>query len=272
MAYDRVERFLSKADWTSLFTPKPAPQKPTVRRLATRRVTFEDTKDATAFPHDHTTDEEIDMKAKMLEIEQRKAKYAALRARLKSLSQPKPMTRTNKGGENWDDIDVGPADYDTRLDIAKPSFLSTRPNNPAPKIRKLTGGSRLTSPGRDATFHVHPRLVTKSETPTTQPSGKLTPKRSSSMCKSRRLKKAEKMSGSFGGRKRSLCRESDSSQRLEFMGVVIFPDIRNYTPTPIETHKGKYSIPKSQKRFNIRKCNRYTDSVANQRFNTMFSP
>ena len=245
---DRVQRFLSKKDWVSLLQPRPERTKPLfMTRPSIRKVHFEeDDQQSPSFLQ--LQQEENDAKARAARELQRQ-RYETLQKRIQALSQPKKV-----GSETEEETDVGPANYDTRLDLSRPCFVSTRPNFPTAVIRKPSISKRNTAtPNRLETTTTYSDATTVKVQERSVSVSRLGKKNKEETCR----------------RKGSLGRESEG-RALDLFGCTHLPDLRNYTPTPLGSQKGKYSIPKSNKKFSIKKRNFQTVSQLSQHFNSLF--
>ncbi len=244
---DRVQRFLSKADWVSLLQPHPAKPKSLLKtRPSMRKVHFEED-DHEELLLSRLQQEEAEARDRA-ERALRRQRYQTTQQRLRELAQPKKI-----GSESDDEWVVGPANYDTRLDLSRPCFVSTRPSCHTPVIRQPVCPKHSSSPNRlDATINSEETVV--------KPQG-----RSTSMSRLSKKSKEEPPNR----RKGSMGRDSER-RMLELFGFAHFPDLRNYTPTPVQSQKGKYSIPKSSKKYSIKKSNCYSVSQVSQHFNTLF--
>ena len=233
---DRVKRFLSGADWKSLWAsppPKPAPLRPSIRHIQQEA--------AQAFSSPDTSAPLSPVSARLKAVEEQRAKHKAFRRRLLVLATPTPR-RNEESDEDWP---VGPADYDTRLELGKPCYLSNRPKCPSFTISKIT---------------VRPARV-KRRSPKPAPELLSAP-----------LYRTEVRSFSNPrARKPSLSpRKASFDWKASLRHVSELCDPRDYTPSPPRSYKGLYSIPKSGKRFNIRKCKTQADSEVNHKFNEIF--
>lgn len=243
---DRVQRFLSKQDWASLLQPQSVKPKSQLKtRASLRKVHFEED-DQQSSLQSRLQLEEAEAKEKA-ERTLRRERYQTMQQRLQALSQPKKIDSELE--EEWL---VGPANYDTRLDLSRPCFVSTRPSCPTPVIRQPIGAKGKGSPNRLDTTTTSEEITVKQQ------------ERSASVSRLGKKSKEEptRRKGSMG---------RDSERRvLELFGLTHFPDLRNYTPTPVQSQKGKYSIPKSHKKFSIKKSNTHPVSQLSQHFNTLF--
>lgn len=243
---DRVQRFLSKQDWASLLQQQPAKTTTLLKtRPSLRKVHFEED-DQQSSLHSRLQLEEAEAKEKA-ERMLRRERYQTVQQRLRALSQPKKT-----GSDLEEEWLVGPANYDTRLDLSRPCFVSTRPSCPTPVIRQPSEAKGKGSPSR------LDRSITSEENTVKQQ------ERSVSVS---RLGKKNKEG--LTRRKGSMGRDSER-RVLEMFGFTHFPDLRNYTPTPVQSQKHKYSIPKSHKKFSIKKSKPHSVSQLSQHFNTLF--
>lgn len=242
---DRVKRFLSGADWKSLWAPRPA--KPASLRPSIRHIQQEE---ARKQPSPGLSTPLSPTSARLKAVEDHKAKLRAFHQRLLVLATPKRQ-RSRESEEDWP---VGPADYDTRLELGRASYLSNRPKCPSFTICKIAVRSTR---GKGAGGIVQRPSPTPSPTPFPAVSHRI-PLRSHS------IPRARKPSLSQSPRKASV------DWKTSLRHVPGLCDPRDYTPSPPRSYKGLYSIPKSGKRFNIRKCKLHIDSEVNQRFNELF--
>ena len=229
---------MSGADWKSLWAPRPA--KPASLRPSIKHIQQEE---ARKQPSPGLFTPLSPTSARLKVVEDQRARLKAFHRRLLVLATPKPQG-SKEGEEDWP---VGPADYDTRLDLSKASYLSNRPKCPSFTISKLT---------------VHPTLIKRtSPTPSPPPFPAVSQRIA---LRSQSIPRARKPSLSPSPRKASL------DWKASLRHVPGLCDPRDYTPSPPRSYKGLYSIPKSGRRFNIRKCKLHADSEVNQQFNELF--
>lgn len=228
---DRVKRFLSGADWRSLWAP--VAKKPPPFRINIRQIQLDAARSPTSASHMSPLSPAT---AKLKMIQLKKAKIQAIRRRIGELATPKSYSQDN----SEDDCMVGPADYDTRLELGRPCYLSNRPTNPAFSMNKLTPRPVLAK----QTTRLPLSIRTHAEKKSNIRSFSIPRVRQHSLTRSPKRHRTEW--------KESLRREISLS------------DTRDYTPTPLPSYRGQYSIPKANRRLNIRKCKRWIGSVGGE--------
>lgn len=243
---DHVKRFLSKQEWRSLVESKPVQL--LVQHSLLKRVQFMEDKQE-SLPSEGPAETET---SSNLVDQQKIARYKALKGRLKVLAQPKvsPKLGVTRAKWSWaDETDnpIGPGQYEVRLDIAKPSRLSTIPNRPVPVIRQSTSVGRSRDKWKSTLLS--PKV--SSISPLNDP-------RPSTVHRSRKeLSSRPSFSRSQG-------------RLFDFRRSLFSPDAGSYTPTFVPSQKNRFSVPKSTRKFNISRCNHHSDSLLNAKFNSVF--
>lgn len=239
---ERVQRFLSKEEWQSLLQSKPTRQ--LVHRSIIKRVQFQDTKED-PLPYELPTED-----PNLHQVQLKRMRYKAFKKRLTALAMPKASPKAETTMQKWSwaettENSIGPGQYETRLDLSKPCIISTKPNHPIPVIRKFTSVGR------------HRELPTPIKSVSTEQKDQIAspkPERSST---AGRVIPRQSFSRSQG-------------RLFDLKNPAILPDIGSYSPSLIPSQKHRYSVPKSLRKFNISRCISHSDSLLNEKFNSVF--
>jgi len=242
---EKIQRFLSKADWQSLLQSRPV--RHLVHRQFIKKVHFQPDPEALT-PCELLPSEDV-RSSHLLQL-QKQARYKALKERLATLAQPKASPKADLAVQKWSwaetaDNSVGPGQYETRLDLTKPCHLSTKPNHPIPVIRKSTSVGRARE--RDLLSPARPL-------PDSREKGDLS--------------KAERSSMRRTGGRQSFSRSQ--GRVFDLKSPLNLPDVGSYSPLLVPSQKYRYSVPKSVRKFNISRCILHSDSLLNEKFNSMF--
>lgn len=264
MEPEKVQRFISRQDWMSLLTPPPRPQYP---KLTNGGVWHDLKKIQTELSDMSEELESLKLKGAQvfdlpgLKEQLRKRQQRKLhRKRLRELSQPKPPPKPELGGKwTWAepmDQEAGPGDYEVRLDLSRPSFESNRPKQPFPIIKDFKRSDKAFSckeeierrKGLDSPactiYTPNLALILRS------PSRVFISGRSASHSRLRPVL------------------ESDEDSRHLLRHHIRTSQHRDPSPSS----KASYSIPKSPRKLDIRKCTSHTGSFQNRLFNHSFVP
>ena len=264
MESEKLQRFISRQDWISLLAPAPRPHYPKL----TNGGVWHDLKNIQTELSDMTEElESLKLKGAQifdlpgLKAQLRKRHQSKLhRKRLKELSQPKASPKPEIGAKwTWAepmDQEAGPGDYEVRLDLSKPSFESNRPKQPIPIIKDFKRSDKAFSCKEE----IERRKGLDSPACTIY-----TPNNAFIMRSPSRV--------IIAGRSASHSRlrpvlESDEDSRHLLRHNIRASHQRDPSPFP----KGSYSIPKSPRKFDIRKCMLHIDSLQNRAFNLSFVP
>lgn len=239
---ERVQRFLSKADWQSLLYSRPVRQ--LIRRQYLKKVHFQPSEEVPT-PSEQPIDASPTQRLIHL---QKRARYKALQERLATLALPKASPKAGLAGQKWSWADteencVGPGQYEVGLDLAKPCPLSTKPNHPVPIIRKSKSVGRAKE--REASTAL-PNYREKDDFP-----------------------RAERSPTRKSGARQSFSRSQ--GRVFDLKSPLNQPDVGSYYPALIPSQKYRYSVPKSVRKFNISRCISHSDSLLSEKFNSVFS-